>query len=230
MEKQYARFEVEFTMQGEPRRLECLISEQGVRRVFEVGAVPGTRDVLLGQDVVITTRGLQLPGVFTREILPESSFYNIRFRISSQENLGKLREQIREYGFSSPWQRTYPRIPAEVELNIGLPTVALVESPEGVQFFKVINFTLGGLLIESEPDSENVMSLGHRFYFQLMVSDGNSISGIWGKIVRIDEESIGGRSVIRYGVQIVSMSSLANKKYRTLIVNYCEKVKQMYKA
>ena len=231
MDKQYARFEIGISVGGERRRLEGLVSEHGVRRVFEVGTLPNFWESLTGQSVDVEIHSLVIPGVFTRELLPDSSYYNIRFRSSDAGLKEKLKRKIDESGFPPPWKRTYPRIPAEIEIaGVGLPTIALVENSSGVQFYKIVNFTLGGVLMESEPDAEQPMSLGHKFYFQMMISNGASISGVWGRVVRIDEESTGGRRFLRYGVQLVSMSSAANKKYRTLILDYCETVKKMYRA
>lgn len=231
MDKQYARFEIGINLEGERRLLEGLVSEHGVRRVFEVGILPNYWETLTGKHVNVELHGLIIPGVFTREIIPEMSYYNIRFRIQDEALREKLRQKIQESGFPPPWRRTYPRIHTGVELEgVGMPTIVLVENSEGVQFYKVVNFTLGGILMESEPDAETPMVLGQKFYFQIMVSDSSSISGIWGRVVRIDEESGGGRHFYRYGVQLVSMSSLANKKYRNLILDYCEKVKKMYRA
>ena len=231
MENQYARFEIAINVGGESRRMEGMVSEHGVRRIFEVGALPKYWETLTGKEVEVELRGMSFKGVFTREILPESSFYNIRFMENDSQQRDRLKSEIQQFGFPPPWQRIYPRIYTEVDLKgVGLPTVALLETSEGVQFYKVVNFTLGGILIESEPETTTHMALGHKFYFQMMISSGASISGIWGRVVRIDEESSGGRSSFRYGVQIVSMSSLANKKYRTMILDYCEKVKELYRA
>lgn len=231
MEKQYARFAIGIHVGGERRELEGLVSEHGVRRVFEVGLLPNYWESLTGQVVNVEIHGLVIPGVFTREILPDSSYYNIRFQNPDEAVRDRLRRKIGESGFPSPWKRTYPRIPAQTEIEgVGMPTIALVESNAGVQFYKIMNFTLGGMLMEADPDAEAPMPLGTKFYFQIMISDGASISGVWGRVVRIDEESDGGRRFLRYGVQLVSMSSAANKKYRTLILDYCEKVKRMYRA
>jgi hypothetical protein len=231
MDNLYARFEIAVSFGGERRLMEGMVSEHGVRRIFEVGAMPKYWDSLTGKTVDVELRGMSFKGVFTREILPDASFYNIRFNAGEESQLKRLKSEIEQFGFPAPWHRAFPRIYADVELkNVGLPTVALVETGEGVQFYKVINFTLGGVLIESEPETTVQMPLGHKFYFQLMISSGASISGIWGVVVRIDEESSRGRVSYRYGVQIASMSSLANKKYRTIILDYCEKVKELYRA
>ena len=39
-----------------------------------------------------------------------------------------------------------------------------------------------------------------------------------------------GMPLTKYGVQIISMSPQANDKYRRLILDYCEKMKETYKA
>jgi hypothetical protein len=231
MDNLYARFEIAVSIGGERRLMEGMVSQHGVRRIFEVGAMPKYWDSLTGKAVDVELRGMIFKGVFTREILPDESFYNIRFSAGDETLFKRLKSEIEQFGFPAPWNRVFPRIYAEVEIkNVGLPTVALVETSEGVQFYKVINFTLGGILIESEQETTVQMPLGHKFYFQMMISSGTSISGIWGVVVRIDEESSGGRVSFRYGIQIVSMSSLANKKYRTMILDYCEKVKELYRA
>lgn len=231
MDRQYARFEIEFQLGGIRRKLESLISEFGARRIFDTASLPKNVSGLTGQKVEVNLHGLRIPGVFTKEILPEASFYNIRFRYEDERTRERLRQSIIEAGFPSPWRRSYPRIfTAGDSTGAPMPTVALIDNPEEVEFYRVVNFTLGGMLLEGDLDGIS-MPLGHRFYFQIMVSNGSSISGIWGKVVRIDEDDPGtGVIVRRFGVQVVSMSAQAQVKYKQLIIDYCSRLKTIYEG
>lgn len=228
-ENRYARFPVSFFLGGQEFTNESLISETGARRVFEIDEVPVGFGDLTGQSVKVRFRGFTLQGTFSKEILPDTAFYNIRFVGVQDDQIQQLKLEIKEHGFPSPWKRGFPRISSDrSDIDVEIPSMGLVDNDEGVHYFRVMNFTLGGLLMQTDESTSEVFEIGERFYLQLITTTGESVTGIWASIVRKDVELVGSERKINCGVQIESMSSQANKRYRNIILHYCEKMKQLY--
>lgn len=230
-ENQYARFPLTFYLQKVAFQNDSLVSEFGARRVLDIQDVPKEYGDLTGKVVSVNFRGITVQGKFSKEILPEGAFYNIRFLNVDEEMREQIRNDIADHGFPSPWKRGFPRIGLTNSLEgVEVPNMALVDDANGVHYFRVLNFTLGGLLLQTDGETAEKFAINERFYTQLITSNGDSISGVWCAIVRKDLELTDVELKVNCGVQIISMSSAANKIYRRLILNYCEQMKKHYNA
>lgn len=228
-ENRYARFPVSFYVGDKQYSNDSLVSVFGARRVFEADEVARRYGDLTGKEVTVNFRGLTISGTFTKEVLPQSSFYNIRFNEVDTDQRKQLESDIAAHGFPSPWKRGFPRISSDTSVeSVEVPSMCIVDDENGVHYFRTLNFTLGGLLLQTEASTANHFKLNEKFYLQIILNSGNTISGIWAMIVRKDVERRLDELTTNCGVQIVSMSAEANKRYRKLILNYCEKMKDLY--
>ena len=94
----------------------------------------------------------------------------------------------------------------------------------------VKDYTLGGLRLEYIGIEKIPYRLGDKMFFELFTSEDEMISSIFGEVRHCTEDPALGSDRVNYtfGVRIISMPPLEEKKYKNLIVKYCMELKNSF--
>ena len=160
---------------------------------------------------------------FTREFNSEGRFYNLKFTNLDEKRRAALKEMIQAGGMDPPWKRIHPRLDAIAhQETVAVPSVAVVRYRDTMEVYRVLNFTLGGCLLECSNPTYEPMELGLPILFDLRISNGEEITGVNGRLVRIAFEKLPDMDhrLLSLGVKIVHMKAGDLEKYRYLIRTY----------
>ena len=226
-EKQYARSEITYTLNGTTKNtIESLVSEQGIWKLF-----PHTeaQQNLVGTCIDVEVFSQRLRGRLVREEGDEGAHFNLKFVGLNQEDREKLKSKIQYHGFSSPWKRKYPRLSTNVnDPAIPIPTIAILKRFGGFTHAHVVNFTLDGVLIEFLTSGLSLSEkIGHHVEFDLQTNDDRYIFNLAGVIVRIYDEHLKKNGAIRgIAIKLAPMSAKNDFIYRDLIRAHCQALKK----
>jgi hypothetical protein len=221
----YALFSLRVHLPGRIVQTEALVFEMGAKRVFSDSDHPDNINDMIGKTVHVELRDYLIQGIFTKEITQEGVFYNIRFLNPPETVRAFIREGIRKKGVPTPWARKLPRIPIDRQENkMPAPLIAVVNYNGQSFFLNILNFTVGGLLLESSALDMQTISVGTVIDFDLLINHGEQISGLSAQVMHIAEDfSEPDHEAVRlYGVKFFPMSLLNQTKYNKVIKDYCE--------
>jgi hypothetical protein len=224
-ENTYAIFSLRLHFPGKIVQTEALVYEGGAKRVFSDSEHPENINDMIGKIVQVELRDFLVQGVFTKEITQEGVFYNIRFLKPPETVCAFIREAIRKKGVPTPWQRKLPRIPINRQENkMPAPLIAVVNYNGQSFFLNIINFTVGGLLLESSALDMQTVSVGTVLEFDLLINHGEQIAGLTAQVMHISEDfaEADHENVRLYGVKFFPMNLLNQAKYNKVIKDYCE--------
>ena len=92
-------------------------------------------------------------------------------------------------------------------------------------FVNVLNFTLGGIRIETIGDHLGEIRVGAVLSFDLLTSTGEIMANLTAEVRNIaahESNEDGSRRVSRsFGLRFTNMDPVNERKYRTLIRDYC---------
>lgn len=227
-QRRYAELEISFSLDGIEHKVKSIVSMYGAIRIFDFDRAKAAFGELIGKIVRAKIAKHHFEMYFTREFNSEGRFYNLRFVNLDEKRRASLREMIQGAGIDPPWKRIHPRLDAIAhEETVDVPSVAVVRYRDTMEVYRVLNFTLGGCLLECSNPSYEPMELGLPILFDLRISNGEEITGINGRLVRIAFERLPDMDhrLLSLGVKIVHMKGNDLEKYRFLIRTYCEILK-----
>jgi hypothetical protein len=225
----------ELVHDGEVLSLRGLVSEQGVTKIFLTHGLPEYWRGLAGREVAVRLDSLGLKGVLLQQFVEHGTYYEIRFRGLLEPHRQYLRQRIQSEGISPGWQRQYPRIPvaggADPELPV--PNLCMVRFVGQEVFVNVVNFTLGGVRIETIGDNLSELRVGATLSFDLITTTGEIFANLNGEVRNFAiHENVGAegvKTVTRsFGLRFKNLDPVNERKYRALIREYCLKLQKRF--
>lgn len=227
--KRYAELELQFSLGGLDHKINSITSLYGSIKVFDFDRAKAAFGELLGRTIRVRIGKHQYEMYFTREFNVEGRFYNLKFLNLDDRRRDALITMIEEKGIDPPWKRVHPRLDAIAHQDaVAVPSVAVVRFRDSMEVYRVLNFTLGGCLLEASNPAFEPLELNLPINFDLRISDGEELVGINGRIVRIGVEKLPDldHRLLTLGVRIVLMKTNDLEKFRYLIRHYCQVLKQ----
>lgn len=224
--------EIEIEFAGETLQLRGLVSEQGVTKIFLNRGLPESWRSAFGHELKIKVERLELTGVLLQQFVEHGSFFEIRFRNLTEPDRQVIRQRIQSEGISPGWRRAFPRIPVYPGLDTSLPVanLCMVRFVGQEVFVNVLNFTLGGIRIETMGDNLSELRVGSLISFDLITSEGEILANLNAEVRSLathDNQRETGPTITRsFGLQFKAMDPVNEKKYRRLIRDYCLAIKQ----
>lgn len=219
-------FEIEH--QGTTLSLRGLFSPAGVTKIYLTAGLPEYWKSLLGEAVNVRLDKMEIPGILLQQYVEHGTFYEIKFRELAEPLLQYLEQRMQTDGISPGWQRKYPRIPVKgyEDPELPVPNLCMVRFVGQEIFVNVMNFTLGGLRIETLGDSLGEIRVGSTLHFDLITSTGDILTNLSAEVRNIavhDHRSPEGVSSLTrsFGLRFTNMDPVNERKYRALIRDYC---------
>lgn len=212
---------------GETLSLKGLVSEQGITKVFIPSSLPDFWKSKIGQAVEIKLDGLTLPAVLLQQFVEHGAFFEFRFRGLEEPHRNYIRQRITVEGISPGWHRKFPRIPVGKgnDPDLPVPSLCMVRFVGQEIFVNVMNFTLGGLRIETLGDNLVEVRVGSVLHFDLVASNGAVMANLSAEVRNMavhELEKSGDKHLTRsFGLRFVEMDPSNERKYRDLIRDYC---------
>jgi hypothetical protein len=224
-EKRYAELELVFGLGGIDHKVRAVVSGYGAVKIFDFDRAKAAFGELIGKVIRVKIGKHNFEMYFTREFNGEGRFYNLKFTNMDEKRKAALKKMVNQDGMDPPWQRVYPRLDAiSHNERVAVPSVAVVKFRDNIEVYRVLNFTLGGCLLESSNPAFEPLELGVPLVFDLRISNGEEITGVNGRLVRIGFEKLPemDHRLLSLGVKIIHMRADDLEKYRYLIRTYCE--------
>jgi hypothetical protein len=212
--------------------VESLLHEGGLKRVFEQNNLPLGLGDLVGKACMVTFDNMSVKGRVSREVTALGIFFNIKFLDLKEVYRKRLANEIELKGMPPPWKRRYVRINTgrqEEDLPVPFMAVAKGSQFDGI-FFNVVNFTLGGILLEAPDDGTFVPRLNQEIFFDLLTNTGDKLESMKGIIMHINEEMTdSGARVITFGTRMMPMNMINEVKYNGVIRDFLTGYKKKMK-
>ena len=221
----HTAFDIEY--QGDTLPLRGLISLAGVTKIFLRAGLPETWKRAVGQTVIVQLGKLKIPGVLLEQEVEHRALYEIKFRELPESMRSHLESRLQAEGITPGWQRQHPRIPVKgyEDAELPVPHLCLVRLAGQEILVKVMNFTVGGIRIETLGDTLREIRVGSHLHFDLMTSRGETLFDFKAEVRNIaTHEHQGGQgpSLTRsFGLMFLEIDPVSDKKYRMLIRDYC---------
>lgn len=218
---------------GNTLELKGLVSPTGITKIHLQTGLPPQWKAQLGQTVNVRFDTLTIPGTFLHQQIEHGVIYEIKFTDLDEHHRKYIEQRIEAEGVAPGWKRKYPRIPVKGydDPELPVPNLCMVRFVGQEIFVNVMNFTIGGLRIETLGDNLAELRVGSVLHFDLITSTSDIFANLSGEVRNIavhDSNSPEGiRTVTRsFGLRFIDMDPVNEKKYRNLIRNYCEILKK----
>lgn len=209
---------------GESLSLKGLVSERGITKIF-CSNLPAFWEALIGRTVKVKIDRMEIEGVLLRQFVEHGSFFEVKFNGLQEPHRNYIRQRIASEGISPGWQRQFPRIPVveSQDPNLPVPSLCMVHFLGKEVFVNVVNFTLGGLRVETMGDELKELRVGSVIQFDLGTSTGGVLPNLTGEIRNVAElERAGEGGLTRaFGLRIINWDPVNERKYKELIRDYC---------
>jgi hypothetical protein len=221
----------EIAHKGNTLELKGLVSVTGVTKIFLPSGLPSEWKDILGQVVSVRIGNVILKGNFIHQQVEHGVVYEIKFEDIDEPTRRYIEQRMEAEGISPGWKRKYPRIPVKGydDPELPVPNLCMVRFVGQEIFVNVVNFTLGGIRIETLGDSLQEIRVGSVLHFDLITSSSEIFANLSGEVRNIavhDRNTPEGRLLTRsFGLSFVDMDPVNEKKYRNLIKTYCEMLK-----
>lgn len=218
-------FAIEF--HGNTLNLRGLVSPTGVTKIFLSNGLPDFWKKAIGETVTVHLEKMKLKGVLLQQYVEHGTFYEIKFRDLAEPLQAYLEHRLLNEGVSPGWKRKFPRIPVKgyEDPELPVPNLCMVRFVGQELFVNVMNFTLGGLRIETLGDALAEIRVGSQLHFDLITSTGEILANLSAEVRNIavhDHPGAEGPSLTRsFGLKFLEMDPVNERKYRTLIRDYC---------
>lgn len=218
-------FDIEY--QGATLTLRGLVSPSGVTKIFLTSGLPESWKGAIGETVTVKLEKIEIKGVLLQQYVEHGTFYEIKFRDLADPILSYLEQRLLNEGINPGWQRKYPRIPVKgyEDPELPVPNLCMVRFVGQEIFVNVMNFTLGGLRIETLGDALGEIRVGSQLHFDLITSTGDIMANLTAEVRNIavhDHQTVAGVALTRsFGLRFLDMDPVNEKKYRSLIRDYC---------
>ncbi len=207
--------------------LRGLVSETGVTKIYIPSGLPDFWKDQIGKVVTVKLDGIKMQATFMQQFVEHGTFFELRFREIEEPQKNYIRQRILVEGISPGWQRKFPRIPVgpNNDPDLPVPSLCMVRFVGQEIFVNVMNFTLGGIRIETLGDNLAEVRVGSVLHFDLVASNGAVMANLNGEVRNMavhEVEKNGHKTLTRsFGLRFVEMDANNEKKYRALIKEYC---------
>ncbi|MGE3262873.1 MAG: PilZ domain-containing protein [Bacteriovoracia bacterium] len=218
----HSGFDIEY--QGQSLNLQGLFSEQGITKIFLSAGLSDFWKNAIGQPVNVSLPPLKLSGVLLQQHVEHGSFFEIRFRGLDENQKAFLRQRMTAEGISPGWQRKFPRINVNgiQDPDFPVPNLCMVRFASQDFFVNVLNFTLGGLRIETLGDHLGEVRVGAMLSFDLLTTTGSIMANLSAEVRNLTAHEHEDKTITRsFGLRFVNMDPANEKKYREMIRDYC---------
>ena len=213
---------------GSVLNLRGLISPSGITKIFLSAGLPESWKKCIGETVTVKIDKVEIQGVLLQQQVEHGTFYEIKFRDLSEPILTYLEGRMSSDGINPGWQRKFPRIPVKgyEDPELPVPNLCMVRFVGQEIFVNVMNFTLGGLRIETIGDALGELHVGNVLHFDLITTTGEILANLSGEVRNIavhdHKNQDGSTSLTRsFGLRLLTMDPVNERKYRDLIRDYC---------
>ena len=218
-------FDIEYS--GQVLNMRGLISTSGITKIF-LTELPASWKAAVGEAVTVRLDKIDIGGVLLLQHVEHGTFYEIKFRALPEPVLAYLEQRIKTDGIPPGWQRKYPRIPVKgyEDPELPVPNLCMVRFVGQEVFVNVMNFTLGGVRIETLGDNLGEIHVGAILHFDLITTPGEILANLCGEVRNIavhDYRANDGttRLTRSFGLRFIDMDPVNERKYRSLIRDYC---------
>lgn len=215
---------IEIEKDGYSLSVKGLVSPSGATKIhFPTSADPFWL-TQVGQVVQVQIDGFWLKAVLLQQFIEHGSFYELRFKDLIQPLRDYFWQRISSEGISPGWQRKFPRIPVgnNLDPDLPIPNLCIVRFVGKEIFVNVVNFTLGGIRVQTLTDVLAEVRVGTVLHFDLMASNGLLMPDLSAEIKNLSaHEGENGAVTRSFGLEFREMDPVNEKKYKDLIKEYC---------
>jgi hypothetical protein len=215
--------------------LSGLLSTNGITRIYSKDVDEAKiLAMLVGKLIQVRLGDHDLQGVLERQFSESGAFFEVRFVNLAPTALAEIQANVNASGGAPGWHRNHPRVPVELALqsNLVVPSLCIIKTGKGEHYLNVVNFTLGGVRLETMNDVLSEVKVGEKLAFDLLTSLGEFISGLEGEVRNIGTHHLRDKSVMdvkrSFGIKLGQMSYQNDKKYKAIIKNLCESLKKSF--
>lgn len=218
----FARTPAVLVLDGRRTQIQVYVSERSALHVAEVDR----HATLTGMSGLLEFGELSVPIRLVKEMTPRGSHYNARFYADTPNLQTGLKDFVNGRKIHPPlWERKYPRFGVRLVADKGsvVPAHLVWKAGARYNYPQVINFTLGGFLLEAHGNELASCAPDMRWNFDVQLNDGSLIKGLEGRLVRINEERIlTDNRTFRQIALSLTPASQNNAVFKTLILNSLE--------
>jgi hypothetical protein len=212
---------------GQEVKVQALISTYGAKYVFDDDDLPDEARASLGLEVQGSYKGIPVRCRFVRETNPAGTIYSLRFLNPSSLLVRQIEKDVSTAGLPSPWMRGLPRLATSAK-HLPVPVLSIVSLGSTTFYMNVRNFTVGGLLLEYSGNDLDTLKIGTRLEFDLVTNGGDKLPDIQGVVTHISSEPtdlLADTGRYQFGLRFVGMSAATENRYRGMIREHCEGLK-----
>lgn len=227
-EPRYGQIPITFNLFDRVYTSVSLVSKFGAMRVFDLKKVHSLYGSIIRKKTLVDVHDTRIKAKFYSEVSNRGSFYGFKFVSLDRLGLNNLAYQIEKNQTKEPWQRRYPRIPTDLttkNAEYNLPVMGTLYFRDVFEVCKVVNFTLNGVLLETQEDTFSDALVGAQLKVDLYTSGGDTIPQIQGTLVRISEEFcfVRNKTIRTMAMRFDSMPPVSDYLYKKLIRNFAKK-------
>ncbi|RYZ96781.1 MAG: PilZ domain-containing protein [Proteobacteria bacterium] len=217
----------DITYQGNSFTMRGLVSESGITKIYLSAGLPDAWRERVGNPLKVKLDMFEIGAVLLQQQVSNGTFFEVRFQELPEPARQYIRRRIEAEGVSPGWKRDFPRIPVTrvVDPELPVPNLCMVRFVGQEIFVNVLNFTLGGIRIETLGDHLGELRVGSLLSFDLLTSNGEIMANLSAEVRNIatHEGSADGelQTTRSFGLRFQGMDSSNERKYRTLIRDYC---------
>ncbi len=226
----HARLKLKFGEHSE--MVDGQLSEVGATRVFLQHQIPTEFRAAIGQVLTVMYNGRSFNGVLIQQTSDHEKYYDVRFLHLLEEEREFLRKDIDTYGVEPGWSRKFPRIELPpLHDEYFMPTLCSLRYDGEEYFLTILNFTLGGIRVETIAGAIPKIKIGQYVRFDLLLSNGELLRDFDAEVrnmanqSRKDDDEL--HPVQSLGLRITKCSKTVDKKYKTMIRDYCVYLKKI---
>lgn len=228
-----AKLRIEFN--GQSTEVDAHVSTMGATRIFFQNTLPPFLSASFGKEISIIYKNHSCTGLLIQQNVDHGIYYDIKFLKIPAEANDQIQKDIDAEGSTPSWIRKHPRITVEsMETELPVPSLCTVYFLGQPHFVNVLNFTLGGIRVETVSDELEGLRVGAKVQFDLIATNGmvfNNMSGVVRNIsTRIEQRESGAITCRSFGLQLVDMHPINEKNYKQLIKEYCLMVQKKIAA
>lgn len=212
---------------GKEFRVQALVSTYGAKYVFDESDLPAEARVCFGSEIQGTYKGIPVRCRFVRETNRAGTIYGLRFISPTSLLVRQIEKDVAVSGLPSPWMRGLPRLSTAAK-HLPVPVLATVNYKGNAFYLNVRNFTLGGLLLEYVGSDFDDVKIGNLMELDIVTNGGDKLSDIVAKVTHISteiNEVTGEANRFQFGVKFTMMSPVSEAKYKTMIREHCQGLK-----
>ncbi len=221
------------TLLHESKSLEVkgLVSSTGITKI-NISSISPEWKAALGRNVFVQLENITLTGNFFEQQVEHGVFYEVKFDELESPIRLYIEQRILSEGVSPGWKRKYPRIPVKGydDPELPVPNLCMVRFVGQEIFVNVMNFTIGGLRIETLGDQLSEIRVGSVLHFDLITTSSEIFANLAAEVRNIavhERDTPDGKTVTRaFGLSFQTMDPVNERKYRQLIRVYCEMLKK----